>query len=149
MSIESFSTAFSVHQTPDHVFAAINNVRGWWGGEIVGSAENVDDEFTYRYEDVHYSKQRVTELVPGKKVSWRVLDASLSFAGDPREWADTEITFELTANRDGTEVRFTHDGLVPRFDCFDACSSAWAFYINESLRTLITTGNGPVTPPWA
>jgi hypothetical protein len=40
------------------------------------------------------------------------------------------------------EVRFTHQGLVPAFECFDACSSAWGFLVNDSLRSLITTGKG-------
>jgi hypothetical protein len=33
-------------------------------------------------------------------------------------------------------------GLVPEFECFDNCSSAWGFYINNSLKSLITTGAG-------
>ena len=39
-----------------------------------------------------------------------------------------------------TEVRFTHLGLVPAFECFTDCSNAWAFYINASLRNRIATG---------
>jgi hypothetical protein len=31
---------------------------------------------------------------------------------------------------------------VPAFECFGACSNAWGFYINESLRNLIATGKG-------
>jgi hypothetical protein len=68
MSNQNFTTTFTVDQTPEEAFAAINNVRGWWPGEIEGSTDKLGDEFTYRYEDVHYSKQKITELISGKKL---------------------------------------------------------------------------------
>jgi hypothetical protein len=39
-----------------------------------------------------------------------------------------------------------HRGLVPEFECFEACSSAWGFYVNGSLKRLITTGRGEPNP---
>jgi uncharacterized protein YndB with AHSA1/START domain len=80
-----FATTITVDHTPEEVFDAITNVRGWWSGQIDGSTDKLNDEFTYRYEDVHYSRQRITELIPGKKVVWRVLDSSLSFVEDKNE----------------------------------------------------------------
>jgi len=59
------------------------------------------------------------------------------------------MTFDITAREDGTEVRFAHRGLVPEFECFESCSSGWGFFVNGSLRRLITTGEGPTQPPWA
>ena len=142
MSDHSYTTTFTVNQTPDDVFAAINNVRGWWSGEIEGDTERLGEEFTYRYEDLHLSKQKITESVPGKRVAWEVLDGYLNFVQDKTEWLGTSITFDISKNGDQTEVRFTHVGLVAEFECFDNCSSAWSFYINHSLRDLITTGMG-------
>jgi len=145
MNDQDLTIAFTVDQTPEEAFAAINNVRGWWSGEIEGSTDKLGDEFTYRYRDVHYSKQKITELIPGKKVVWLVLDAYLGFVEDKAEWKSTRITFEISTNRDKTEVRFTHAGLVPQYECFNACSNAWGFYISGSLRSLITTGKGEPT----
>jgi hypothetical protein len=142
MNAQSFTATLSVDQSPEEAFAAINNVRGWWSGEIDGGTDKLGDQFTYRYQDVHYSKQEITELIPGRKVSWHVLDGYLNFAEDKAEWTGTDITFDITDKGDQTEVRFTHVGLVPGFECFDNCSSAWGFYINSSLRNLITTGEG-------
>ncbi len=85
MTSENFTTTFLVDQTPDEAFAAITDVRGWWSGEIEGRTDAQGEEFTYRYQDVHYTKQRISELVPGQKVVWQILDAYLSFTDDPRE----------------------------------------------------------------
>ena len=149
MSSQDFITSFAVDQTPQEVFAAITNVRGWWTGDIEGGTDTLGDEFTYRYGDAHYSKQKITELIPEVKVAWRVLDGRIAFAGDTSEWIGTEITFDVAPQGKQTEIRFAHLGLVPKLECFDSCSSAWGFYINASLRRLITKGEGPATPPWA
>ena len=137
---ENFATTFTVNQSPEEAFAAINNVRGWWSGKIDGSTDKLGDEFTYRYKDLHYSKQKITELIPGKKVVWHVLDANLSFVKDKTEWKGTDIIFEIFQKGDKTEVRFTHVGLLPECECFKACSEGWSFYINGSLRDFIVTG---------
>jgi uncharacterized protein YndB with AHSA1/START domain len=146
MSDREFTTSFSVDESPDAVFAAITDVRGWWTGDVNGETESLGDEFTYRYGDTHYSRQKITELVPGKRVVWRVTEANLNFAEDPTEWVGTEMTFDISRNADQTELRFAHVGLVPQFECFDACSNAWGSLINGSLRRLITSGEGPTAP---
>jgi uncharacterized protein YndB with AHSA1/START domain len=142
MNGQNFRAAFTVDQTPDEVFAAINNVRGWWSGNIEGRTERAGEEWTYRYKDVHYSKQKITELVPGKKVVWLVLDGYLSFVEDKTEWTGTTMTFDILKKGDNTEVRFTHVGLAPDYECYGACSNAWGSYINGSFRRLITSGTG-------
>ncbi|HLQ58672.1 MAG TPA: SRPBCC domain-containing protein [Gemmatimonadales bacterium] len=146
MNDKNLTSTFTVDQTPEEAFAAINNVRGWWSGEIEGSTDKLGDEFTYRYQDVHYSKQKITEMIPGKKVVWLVLDSYLNFIEDKSEWNGTKITFEIAKEGDKTEVHFTHVGLVPDHECYGACSNAWGTYINGSLRSLITTGKGQPNP---
>jgi hypothetical protein len=143
---ENLSATFTLDQSPAEAFAAINNVRGWWSGQIDGPTDKRGGEFTYRYKDIHYSKQRVTELIPGKKVVWLVLDSSLNFIKDKTEWNGTKVTFEITKKGDQTEVRFTHVGLVPDHECFNACANAWGSYINGSLRSFIATGKGQPNP---
>jgi uncharacterized protein YndB with AHSA1/START domain len=149
MTTQDFDSSFTVPQSPEEVFAAVTNPKKWWTGDIEGTADNVGEEFTYRYGDFHYSKQRVTELVPGQKVVWQVVDSKLPGNEDPQEWTGTKITFEITQSQGQTELQFSHHGLVPEFECFESCSSAWGFYINGSLKRFITTGEGPATPPWA
>ena len=149
MNSQNFSSTFTVDQAQEEVFTAIVDVPRWWTGDVEGSTDTVGDEFTYRYPGIHYSKQKIAELIPSKKVVWHVVDAHLEGPENPREWMGTEIRFEITRTEGGTEVRFSHVGLVPDFECFGACSSAWGFFINGSLKRLITTGEGPARPPWA
>lgn len=144
---KDFMTSFTVNQTPEEVFTAINNVRGWWSGEITGNTNKVGAEFTYCVQDVHRSKQKITEFVSGKRVVWRVLDADLSFTKDKSEWKGTEIVFEIAQKGDKTEVCFTHAGLAPARECYKSCSNAWGLLVNGNLRRLIETGE--VQPrPW-
>jgi len=140
MKSSDFSATILVDQTPEEVFAAINNVRGWWSGEIEGETDKPCVEFTYRVPEMHYSKQLITEFIPGKKVVWHVSDANLSFVEDKGEWRGTDIVFEISKKGDRTEVRFTHKGLVPSFECYDDCSAGWSMLVNGNLQKLITTG---------
>ncbi|HEY6472619.1 MAG TPA: SRPBCC domain-containing protein [Acidimicrobiales bacterium] len=142
MTSQNFTTTFEVDQTPEQAFAAITNVRGWWSGDIEGRTDTLGEEFTYRYQDIHYTKQRISEFMPGRKVVWQIVDSYLNFTEDPHEWAGTEVIFEVTPKGEGTEIRFDHVGLTPESECYEQCSSAWGFYINGSLRRLITTGHG-------
>ena len=73
---------FEVKQSPDEVFNAINNVRGWWSGNIEGSTDKLGEEWTYRYQDIHYSKQKITKLVTNKNVTWHIIDSYISFVKD-------------------------------------------------------------------
>ena len=139
---QNFTTAFTVDQSAAEVFDAVNNVRAWWSGEIDGPTDKLGAVFTYRYQDLHQSTQKITEFVPGKKVVWRVLDGHLNFVKDKKEWIGTDVAFEIARKNGKTELRFTHVGLVPVFECYGQCSGAWGFYINDSLRNLIATGQG-------
>jgi hypothetical protein len=142
MKGQDFSLTFSVDQTPGEAFEAIKNVRGWWSEEIEGSTDKPGDEFTYRYKDLHSCRMQLVELVPNQRVAWLVVDNYFSFTEDKSEWKGTKIVFEVFKNGDKTEIRSTHEGLVPEYECFDVCSNAWGSYINGSLRSLITTGKG-------
>ncbi len=88
--------SFTVEQTPQQVFDAVNDVRSWWSGNIVGDTSTLGAEWTYSVPDIHFSKLRITELVPAECVSWLVLDSHLTFIEDKEEWTGTLIRFEIT-----------------------------------------------------
>ncbi len=142
MTTKDFTTTILVDNTPEEVFDAINNVRGWWSEEIDGSTDKLNSEFDYHYEDVHRCKIRIVELVPNTKVVWSVLDNYFKFTKDKSEWKGTKIIFDIAEKDNKTEIRFTHQGLVPAYECYEICRDAWTGYIQKSLRNLITAGEG-------
>jgi Activator of Hsp90 ATPase homolog 1-like protein len=93
-------------------------------------------------KDPHRSTQKITELVPGKKVVWQVTDAKLDFVKNKTGWNGTEVVLEITKQGSKTELRFTHVGLVPALEWYADCSGAWGFYMNGSLPSLVTKGKG-------
>ncbi|HEY4874700.1 MAG TPA: SRPBCC domain-containing protein, partial [Puia sp.] len=69
-----FSTIILVNQSPKEVFDSVNNVSAWWQGEVEGSTSKPGDEFTYRMKEFHFSKQKLIEVIPDKKVVWLVTE---------------------------------------------------------------------------
>jgi hypothetical protein len=146
MTRQDFTVTISVEKTPEEVFGAICNVRGWWSQAIEGVTDEAGAVFYYHYKDDHRCTIKITDLVPGKRVAWRVLHNTFSFIKDQTEWNGTEIIFEISKKGDHTEARFTHVGLVRAYECYDVCTNAWGGYITGSLRDLIVTGKGEPNP---
>jgi hypothetical protein len=142
MKATDFTTTITVDQTAAEVFDAINNPRRWWSEEIEGSTDKLNDEFNYHYEDVHGCKMKIVESIPNQKVVWLMMDNYFSFTKDKNEWKGDKIIFEINERAKKREVRFTHLGLVPEYECFEICRGAWTTYIQTSLHGLITTGVG-------
>ena len=140
MTKPDFTTTIVVNQTPKQVFNAINNPQDWWSGEIKGSTHKLNDEFTYRYKEFHFSKQRIVEMIPDQKVVWLVTESQINYVENKREWTDTKISFEISKESSKTRLRFTHLGLDSNIECFDSCSNSWSQLIQQSLFSLITTG---------
>jgi hypothetical protein len=139
---QNYATAFTIDRTPEEVFQAISNVRGWWSEDIEGDTDRPDAVFHYSFKDVHRGTFKITEFLPGKRIVWHVLQNYFNFVSDATEWTDTEIAFDIARNGEETEVRFTHVGLNPLEECFTVCRDAWGFYIRTSLHDLIATGTG-------
>jgi hypothetical protein len=142
MKNQNFTTGILVDQTAKEVFNAINNVRGWWSENINGNTDKLNAEFLYNYKDVHICKMKIVEFVPNKKVVWHVLNNHFNFTEDKSEWVNTKVIFEISEKDGKTQLQFTHEGLVPQYECYQVCNDAWTSYIQGSLKNLITSGKG-------
>ncbi len=146
MQQQDFTTTIVVSKTARQVFDAINNVRGWWSENVEGSTDELNSTYLYWYKDVHRAKIKVSELVPGKKVVWDVLENFFKFTEDATEWKGTSLVFDITEKEGKTELRFTHVGLTEHYECYEICREAWTHFIHDSLRQLILTGKGEPSP---
>jgi len=142
MEDQDFKAVFLFDQSAEQVFNAVCNVRGWWSETLEGGSHKLNDEFIYRHGDIHYSKQKLTEVIPNKKVVWLVTDSELTFVENKTEWTGTTISFDIAEKSGKTQLIFAHHGLTPKFECYKACFGGWTYYLEESLVPLITTGKG-------
>lgn len=142
MSNNNFSVTLLSDQTVEDVFNAVTNVRQWWTGyyseEFEGNTKELDDEFSFRAGGgAHYSKQKLVEVIPNKKIVWLVTDSELSFLEKKDEWTGTRIIFDISKKGKQTQLTFTHEGLTPEIECYDSCSPAWTQYLQNKLLPLI------------
>jgi hypothetical protein len=137
-----FTMTFLVDQNRQQVFDAINSIRKWWSEDFKGTSEKTEDEFEVWFGDIHYSKQKLVEAIPGERITWLVTDSQLTFLQNQNEWTGTKPTFHISEEGTKTRIVFTHSGLLPAIECFNNCSQGWMHYLQNSLIPLVTTGVG-------
>ncbi len=145
MVTTDFTFTLVTDQAPQQVFQAIINVRDWWSGyyseEINGGTEKLHDEFSFRAADgAHCTKQKLVEVIPGKKVVWLITESALTFIDKQDEWTGTKVIFEISEKGGKTQLKFTHEGLTPEVECYDSCAPSWTKYLQNKLLPLINTG---------
>ena len=144
MKTKNFTFTLQTTQSPQKVFKAMQDVRNWWSGyyseKITGSTINLNDEFSFEAGDgLHSTKHKLIEVVPDKKVVWLTTYCKLDFIEHKDEWTGTKIIFEITTKGNSTELKFTHEGLTPTVECYNACAPAWTQYLENKLKPLIET----------
>jgi len=126
-------------------FATQAGVRNWWTIHCEMD-EQVGGRASFRFPSSDfYAIARITRLDPGRAVEWEVIDskhpANSGFV-DLNDWVGTRIGFEMEAIApERTALRFAHHGLALK-ECLGVCSSAWAFFLNQSLRGYLEGGAG-------
>lgn len=143
---KSFTATILVDQTPETAFHAIQDFRAWWSEEIEGDTDKLNETFFYHYKDIHLCKIKLIEKVSNKRLVYLVVDNQFNFVKDKTEWVNTKLLFEITTTDGKTVVKFTHEGLVPTYECYQVCNDAWTGYIKDSLYNLIATGKGNPNP---
>lgn len=132
----NFKFSFEVSKQPNEIFLHLINPKNWWvglfGEEIEGESKNIGDEFTFKAgSGIHFSNQKLIELIPDKKIVWLVTESRLLFLKNENEWACTEIRFDIDVENAKTKITFSHTGLTPEIECYDQCSSAWTQYLQN------------------
>lgn len=136
-----FSCSFIAEVTPAAAFSAINRVTEWWTENIEGNTKNLGDVFTIDFGKT-FLTMTIVESVPNQRVVWEVTDCFIHFVADNKEWKDTRLVWEILPEGGSTQVRLTHEGLVPQVECYDNCVQGWTFYVKTSIYDLLTKGKG-------
>ncbi|MCE3225454.1 MAG: ATPase [Bacteroidetes bacterium] len=141
MKKDNFSYSFNTSKSPEEVYKLLLDIEQWWTGlyeeTIKGKSKKINDEYTFEAGGgAHYSKQKLVELIPGKKIVWLVTDSNLSFLNSPSEWNNTKLCFDISIENNKTVVVFTHEGLVPKIECYNECSGAWTNYLDNLKKKL-------------
>jgi len=108
-----------IRSTPEKIFAALSTINGlshWW---VVGTKGNAKQGGIIHFGN---ADMRVVELKPNKIVKWKYVDG-------PKEWVDTDLTFELKPQKDLTFVLFTHANWKKPTELMRHCSTKWATFL--------------------
>jgi hypothetical protein len=112
----------------------IHDVSKFWPEDFEGASSKLDDEFVFKTGDSHYSKNKVVELVPDKKITWLVKESIRKT--DNFEWTGTKMIFELLPKGNHTILQFTYDGVVLENES-GRLAQICDFVIKENLYNLI------------
>ncbi len=143
--MKSYGIHLEFTSAPKEVFDLINDVPKWWikeaGGTIAefeGKSSKLNDEFILRHGDVHYSKHKLIEFIPDRKVVWLVTDSKLTWIKENKqEWTGTKMIFEMIPKGEKTSMFFTHEGLVPQLECYEHCVHFWDRVTSDWLVNFI------------
>ncbi|MFT3909085.1 MAG: SRPBCC family protein [Ferruginibacter sp.] len=141
MEKQNITATIEVAQSTTEVFNAITDVTKWWSLDFEGNSTKINDEFIINHPNQHYSKQKLIEFVPAKKIVWLVTDSFLHWLEkDKQEWTNTKMIFEISSKGDKTFLHFTHEGLVPGKECYAMCEKGWTMIITDWLFHFISVG---------
>ena len=143
MKNENYTCSITANITAKEAFDGINQVSKWWIKNFKGSSEKINDEFIVQVGDNHYSKHKLIEVIPNKKIVWLVTESKLNWLkNDKQEWTNTKMSFEIFTKDGQTVINFIHIGLEPEVECYNNCVKGWDQILKTSLFKQLTEGKG-------
>jgi uncharacterized protein YndB with AHSA1/START domain len=124
-----------IKTTPEKVFEALSTVEGlshWWIRDTAGDAKQ-GGVILFGFSDM-----KVTELTRNKLVKWKCVRG-------PKEWVDTDLTFQLVPKDDQIFVLFTHANWKEPVEFMHHCSTKWATFL-LSLKDWLERAEGRPAP---
>ena len=141
MENKNFHKAIKVNASAEEAMKKISQVNKWWAEKVKGKTEKLNDKFTVDFSETFVDFQ-ISELIPNKKVVWKVTDCNLHWIKAKKEWVGNEVVFEISEKKNSTQIDFTHVGLIPSAECYEDCEVGWTEHITVSLVKFINEGKG-------
>ena len=143
MSDNNYYIEFSASSTPESVYnAIILEIDKWWTTSS-NEAKHVGDILNVRFGGTTYKRMKVIRAIPNELLEWSVKEANIDHEGFTKkdEWVGTTIKWKIEESDAGSKIKFTHEGLVPAFECYEACQGGWNYFLG-SLKDFLNTGKG-------
>jgi Activator of Hsp90 ATPase homolog 1-like protein len=135
----NYSVSIEVAKFPGDVFNHLIDLKKWWPEDFDGDEIKLNSEFVFTTGDSHYSKNKVIEFVPNKKITWLTLEAIRKT--DNYSWTGTKMIFELTPQNNNTLIKFTYDGVVFE-DEYERLVKICDMTLKEMFYNFIMNGKG-------
>lgn len=141
MTKQDYCREITVELPAKEVFNRINRVDAWWSKSFTGDAKTKGGAFGVRWGET-FVDFKIEEMIPDRKIIWRVVDSNIHWLKDKKEWDNTRVQFDLLTHNGVTTVTMTHHGLTPEVECFEECEKGWDFFVGKSLRRYLVEGKG-------
>lgn len=132
---------FTYKAPSQQIFDALTketHIQKWWT-PIARIKEGLNEEGRVEF-DHDYVAWTIKDLDPPKVLILEVVDSKMHHVA---EWTHTTLVFELEDNGDGTTtMKFSHKGWKEETECFQKCTEGWAFFLGDSLKSYLETGQG-------
>ncbi|MEE9438028.1 MAG: SRPBCC domain-containing protein [Saprospiraceae bacterium] len=139
----SYSKVLLVNAKPTLVFKAITvEIDKWWT-VYSNKTKKTGDKLSVKFGENTFKTMKLTKVILNQVIHWKVEQANIDIKGLSRknEWVGTTIKWEIEKNKNGSKINFTHQGLIPEFECYNACEGGWDYFLN-SLADFLNKGKG-------
>lgn len=141
MEKKNLQKSITVNATAKEALKNIAQVKKWWAKNCTGNAKRPNDTFTVHFGETFVDFE-ISELIPEKRVVWKVTDCHLHWVKKKKEWKGTQVVFDISERKNGTRIRLTHEGLNADCECYEDCRTGWAHHLKKGLALLIEEGKG-------
>ncbi len=137
LSSKDYQISITVQANREAVFRALTKEIELWWGNTDAVIEEKGAIFTVSWGEPWY-QFKVIDYQENVQITWECIDANQiigNLEGVEKEWVGTKLYWEIKPI-DQTKVQLSliHQGLVPKFICYDVCSSTWDSYIGLHLK---------------
>lgn len=140
----NYNQIVEISANQEKIFKAITqSIEKWWGPTDL-PVTKIGDEFTTRFDETFW-KFKIIEFQKFDKITWECIDAKHIHSGYEnieKEWIGTSVHWSIESLGLTSKIIFTHTGLTPELNCYDACKPAWDMFITKSLKSFVETGIG-------
>ena len=141
MEQKDLTCGITANVSPSKAYECIGRVTEWWTPNLEGGTKNLQDTFTVHFGEI-FMTMKVVEAEAGKKIRWQVVDCDIVGPKDRKEWKDTTITWDISADDSSTRITLTHVGMVPAKECYKDTVGGWDYFMQKSLLPFMNEGKG-------